>query len=186
MRRPGRGLRIASTALSILATAGVAAWAVAHSTARLAPVVGLAGTAGVVTFAIALTEPFRASRNRAMSTGLVLVATSVVVCATGSAAPARTGFLVVAGAILFCAAEFADRALANARKTEHRRGVDRWSATWVIGVASGSAGLSYGAISARGLLVGGGPAALVAGVAAATLVAFLVVLVLRSRPSTGP
>jgi len=121
-----------------------------------------------------------------MATGLVLVATSVVVSATGGAAPARTGFLVVSGAVLFCAAEVAERALANARKAEYRPGVDRWSTAWVLGVAAGSAGLSYGAISARGLLAGGGPAALAAGVAAATLVAFMVVLVLRTRPRTGP
>jgi hypothetical protein len=172
--------------LSVSAAGAVAAWAVLHSPVRLTPVVGLAGGGGIVTFAIALTDPMRLKRNRTMATGLVLVATAVVASAFGAAGPVRTGFLTVSGAVLFCAAEVADRALPNARKTEHRPGVDRWSATWVLGVAAGSAGLSYGAISARGLLAGGGPAGLTAGVAAATLVAFLVVLLLRTRPHRAP
>jgi len=185
MRRSGPGPRIAGALFSVIAIAAVATFAVVHSLARLTPVVGLAGVGGVVTFVVALTGRSRAKRNRTMVTGLVLVATAVVVSATRDAAPARAGFLVVSGAVLFCAAEVADRAQANARKTEHRPGVDRWSATWVLGVATGSAGLAYGAISARGFFAGGGPAALTAGVVGATLVAFLVLVVLRTGPRTG-
>jgi hypothetical protein len=93
--------------------------------------------------------------------------------------------LVVSGAVLFLAAELADSALSIAAHAERRPGVDRWSPTWVLGVAVGSAALSFGVISARGFLAGGGPAALGTGTAAATLIAFLVVLALRTRPTSG-
>ena len=49
------------------------------------------------------------------------------------------------------------------------------------GVAVGATVLSYGAISARNTLAGGGPAALVAGTLSATLVAFLALLLSARR-----
>ena len=62
----------------------------------------------------------------------------------------------------------------------------RWNPTLLLAVAVGSGGLSYGAISIRGLLADGGPAALIAGTAAAVLVAFLAALLLRTRARTAP
>ncbi len=121
--------------LSVFATSAVAAWALAHATATLATTVALAGIAGVMTFAVALTAPFARVRSRTIATGLTLV---------GS-----------------------------------------WSPTWVLGVAVGSAGLSYGAVASRGLLAGGGPAALAAGTGAAMLVAFLAAFLLRTRARNG-
>ena len=109
----------------------------------------------------------------------------VVVGALGEAVSTRASVLAISGAVLFCAAEVANRSIDQPRHVEHRPGVERWSPAWVLGVAAGSAGLSYGAIAARGLLAGGGPAALAAGTAAAMLVAFLAALLLRTRSRTG-
>ncbi len=181
MKGLGRGRRVAGAALSVAAVALVAAWAVGHATAEMAPVVGLAGAGGVMTFAVALSAPMANRLSRTVATGLVLVGTAVIVSSMGVSAPARTGFLTTSGAVLFCAAELADRSSTHRRKTEYRPGVQRWDAAWVLGVAAGSAGLSYAAFSARGLVAGGGPAALAAGVAGAVLVAFLVVLLLKTR-----
>ena len=186
MTHSGRGPRIAGSMFSVLATAVVVGWAVARSTGQLASVVGLASVSGVVTFAVALTDPLRNRRNRTIAMGVLLAATAVVVSATSSTTSARAGALTVSGAVLFCAAEVGDRALAQARNTTYRSGVDRWSTTWVLGVAAGSGGVSYGITSARALVDGGGPAALVAGVVSAVLVAFLVILVLHAQPRTGP
>jgi hypothetical protein len=171
---------------SVLATAAVAGWAVSYAPGQLASVAALAGVGGVITFAVALTDPSRNRRNRTIATGVLLAATAVVVSAMGGTASARAGMLTVSGAILFCAAEVGDRASAQPRNAAHRSGVDRWSRSWVLGVAAGSAGVSYGVTSARGLLAGVGPAALVAGVVSVVLVAFLVLLVLRTQPRTGP
>jgi hypothetical protein len=101
----------------------------------LATTVALAGIAGVMTFAVALTAPFARVRSRTIATGLTLVCS--------------------------------------------------WSPTWVLGVAVGSAGLSYGAVASRGLLAGSGPAALAAGTGAAMLVAFLAAFLLRTRARNG-
>ena len=178
--------RVAGAVLSVLATAVVGAFAVANSTAGNTAVVGLAGVGGVATFAVSLSEPLRTKRHRMIATGIVLVATSVVASAAKEAASTRTGFFVASGAVLFCAAELADRSLGNPKKTEYLRGVDRFSTTSVLAVAALSSGLSYGVISLRGLFAGGGTAGLATGVAGATLVAFLVLLVLQSRRSAGP
>jgi hypothetical protein len=75
--------------------------------------------------------------------------------------------------------------LDRAHHVEHRPGVERRSPTWVLGVAVGSAGLSYGAVASRGLLAGGGPAALAAGTGATMLVAFLAAFLLRTRARNG-
>ena len=136
MRHSERRSRIAGAALGVVVTSAVAAWALAHATTRLAPAVALAGIAGIVTF---------------------------VVGALGEAVSTRASVLAISGAVLFCAAEVANRSIDQPRHVEHRPGVERWSPAWVLGVAAGSAGLSYGAIAARGLLAGGGPAALAAG-----------------------
>jgi hypothetical protein len=92
-------------------------------------------------------------RDRAIATGLVLVGTASVVGAMAEAVTARVVVLAISGAVLFCAAEVADRSLGQAHQVEYRPGVARWSPTWVLGVAAGSAGLSCGAAAARGLLV---------------------------------
>lgn len=120
-----------------------------------------------------------------MATGLLLVGAAAVISATGQPATDRTAFLVISGAALFCAAEIADHALSPARGAERRPGVDRWTPAWVLGVALGSAAVSYAVISARSIFAGGGPAALAAGTAAAVLVAFLAALVLRTGPRAG-
>ena len=185
MRHSERRSRIAGAALGVVVTSAVAAWALAHATTRLAPAVALAGIAGIVTFTAARTAPFAPRRNRTIATGLVLVGTAVVVGALGEAVSTRASVLAISGAVLFCAAEVANRSIDQPRHVEHRPGVERWSPAWVLGVAAGSAGLSYGAIAARGLLAGGGPAALAAGTAAAMLVAFLAALLLRTRSRTG-
>lgn len=185
MKVLGRGRRVVGAGLAVGAAALVTAWAVAHATVEMAPVVGLAGAAGVITFALAVGVAMPSRFSRTLATGLVLVGTAVVVSSVGVSAPARIGFLTISGAVLFCAAELADRSSAHSRKAGHRPGVRSWEAAWVLGVAAGSAGLSYAAFSARGPVAGGGPAALAAGVAGAVLVAFLVVLLLRIRPHTG-
>jgi hypothetical protein len=185
MKGLGGVRRVAGAALSVVAAALVAAWAVGLATAEMAPVVGLAGAGGVITFAVAVSVPMPGRLSRTVATGLVLVGTAVVVSSMGVSAPARTGFLTISGAVLFCAAELADSSSARRRKTEHRPGVQSWDAAWVLGVAAGSAGISYAAFSARGVVAGGGPAALAAGVAGAVLVAFLVLLLLKTRPRAG-
>jgi hypothetical protein len=185
MRHFERGSRIAREALSVTATAAVAAWALWHASAALAPTVALAGIAGVITFALSFRVPLAPARNRSVATGLVLVAIAVVVASQAEAGGTRTGFLVVSGAVLFCAAEVAERSLSYPSHVEHRPGVERWGQAWVLGVAVGSAALSYGAISTRGLLANGGPAALAAGTAAALLVAVLTTLVVRARTRTA-
>ena len=169
----------------MIGTLVVAVWALSHSSAQSAPPVALAGLAGVMTFAAALTAPLAPMRDRATATGLVLVGTASVVGAMAEAVAARAVVLPISGAILFCAAEVADRSLGQAPQVEYRPGVERWSPKWVLGVAAGSAGLSCGATATRGLLAGGGPAALAAGTATATLVALLVALVLRTRAYTS-
>jgi len=136
-------------------------------------------------FAAALTSPLAPLRNRAIGTGVVLLGTASVIGATADAFATRAAVMVISGGVLFCAAEVADRSVAAARHVEHLPGVDRWSPAWVLGVAAGSAGLSYAAGMARGPLAGGGPVALAAGTAASTLIAFHVVLVLRARVRKG-
>ena len=58
----------------------------------------------------------------------------------------------------------------------------------MVAVASGAAGLSYGAISARNVLAGGGPAAIVAGRAAfaALAIAAFLALLLSTRARSSP
>jgi hypothetical protein len=185
MRPSERGSRIGGVALSVVAISAVAAWALAHATAQLAPAVALAGIAGVVTFAAALAGPLVGRRNRTVATGLVLVGTSVVVGTLHEAGAGRTVALAISGAILFCAAEVADRSLDQARHAEHRPGVARWSPAWVLAVAAGSAGVAYGAISTRGFVADGGPAALAAGTAGAVLVAVLAAVAVRTRSRPG-
>jgi len=177
-RRSGK----AAFALSVAATAALAAWAMAQATAALAPGVLLAGIAGVVTFASASASA--ANRNRAIAVGLVLVGIALGLGTLHEPATARTAGLAIAGAVMFCAAEVAYRSLDLPRQVERRPRVEHWSPALVLGVAAGSAGVSYAAASARGLLGGGGPAALAAGTAAAVLVAMLTALVVRARIRT--
>ena len=164
--------------MSVFGITAVTTWAVVQATAPMTATVALAGIAGVVIFAMALTAPLKRMRNRTIATGLVLVGTAAVAGTLGEAVATRGSVLAISGAILFCAAEAADRSLDRTRHVEH------WSPVWVLGVAVGSAGLSYGAIAARGLLAGGGPGALAAGTAAAVLVAFLAALLLRTSART--
>jgi hypothetical protein len=173
---------MAGVALSVVATSAVAGWALTHSTAELAPAVALVGISGICIFAAALVG----KRNRTIATGLALVGAAAVIGALHEAAATRAGVLSVSGAVLFCAAEIADRSLDQARSVEHRRGVERWSPAWVLGVAAGSAGVSVGVDSARGAFTGGGPAALAVGTAAAVLATILASIVLRARARTGP
>jgi len=98
-----------------------------------------------------------------MAAGLLLVGAAVVAGGSGQPTHGRVVFFVVSGVVLFCAAEFADRALSMPRQAEQRPGADHFSATWVIAVAVGSAAASYAVISARGVFEGGGPAALAVG-----------------------
>jgi len=176
-----RRTRLAGFALSIAATSAVAAWAFSQSTAVAAPAVGFAGIAGVVTFSGALDRRL----TRTMATGLVLVGTAAALGTLQDTPAARSLALAVAGAVLFLAAEIADRALDQKGQLEHRPGVRRWSPLSLLAVAVGSAGVSYGVVSARGFLSGGGPAALAAGTAGAALVAAFTVLALRSSLRGG-
>ena len=185
MRLSRRRPQFTGVALSIFGISAVAAWAISLATENRTATVALAGVTGVVTFAVALTAPFARARNRTSATGLALVGAAVVVGAMGQTAADRTTVFAISGAILFCAAELADRSLARARGVERRRGVERWSLAWVLGGAIGSAGLSYAAIATRGLLGGGGPAALAVGTAGAMLLSFLAALVLRTRARSG-
>ena len=68
MRHPERRSRSVGVVLSIAAASALVAWAVAQSSATLAPVATFAGIAGVVTLAAALAG----GRSRTISTGLVL------------------------------------------------------------------------------------------------------------------
>jgi len=181
-RRWSRSLGAGS---SVLLVSAIASWAAARTTANLAAAVVLTGVAGVVTFAASLSPLFAPRRHRTMATGLVLVGTAAVLASLDQAVGYRTGFLAICGAGLFCAAELGDRAFCKGQGVQYRSGVDRWWPVWVSGVASGGAGLSYGAISARNILAGGGPAALVLGTVSATLVAFLA-LVLSTRARSSP
>jgi hypothetical protein len=162
---------------SVAGTSAIASWAVAQSTAPLAPIVALAGIAGTVTLASA----FVGRRVRTISTSLVLVGIAVVVGSLHEAAGTRAGVLSVSGAVLFCIAEVADRSLDQPRGVDRRRGVRHWNPAWVLGVAAASAAAGYGAASIRGAVAGGGPAALAAGTIAATLVGFLARGALRTR-----
>ncbi len=167
--------------LSLFGLCVIASWGVAYATASAA-IVALAGVAGVVTFALGLSPALAKRRNSTMPAGLLLVGAAVVISAAAQTATARTVFLVVSGAVLFCAAEIADRALSQARDVERRPRADREGPVWALGVAVGSAAVSYAVISAKSLFAGGGPAALVAGTAAAVLVAFLAAVLLRTGP----
>jgi hypothetical protein len=131
-------------------------------------------------FAAALSPQLESRRQRSIATALVLVGVAVVTSAVGLGQGARYGFLVASGAVLFCAAETADRALDRPRRAEARPGVGRFGATAVLGVAAGAGSVSYLAISARGALGGGGPAALAAGTLGAILVAALTTAMLRA------
>ena len=95
----------------------MAAWALAHAAATLTTTVALAGIAGVMTFAVALTAPFARVRSRTIATGLALVGTAVVVGALGETAATRATVLAISGAVLFCAAEVAVSQLARASST---------------------------------------------------------------------
>ncbi len=185
MRRSERRSQITGVTVSLVGASAVAVWALAHASPKSAPVVGLAGIVGVVVFATALTAPFAPLRRRAIAAGLVFLGTASVVGAAADAFALRAAVLAISGGVLFCAAEVIERSVGLARHVKYCPGVDRWSPPWVLGVAAGSAGLSYGVITARGLLAGGGPAALAAGTAAAVLVAFLVALLLRTRTRSG-
>ncbi len=180
MRHPGRRSRSVGVVLSIAAASALVAWAVAQSSATLAPVATFAGIAGVVTLAAALAG----GRSRTISTGLVLVGAAVVAGTLHEAAGTRAAALALSGAIMFCVAEVADRSLDQARGMERRRGARHWDPAWVIGVAAVAAAASYAAASIRGFVAGGGPAALAAGTVAAVLVAVLArgALQARARP----
>jgi len=89
----------------------------------------------------------------------------------------------ISGAILFCAAELADRSRSG-RGVERRRGVERWSLAWVLGVAIGSAGLSYAAIATRDCWVAEGRRASRRHRRRNAL-SFLAALVLRTRARSG-
>jgi len=180
MNKSARSSRSTAFALSLVATAALVAWAISQATAALAPGVALAGIAGVVSFASASAG----RRNRAIALGVVLVGIAVGTGTLHEPQTTRTAALAIAGAVMFCAAEVADRSLDPPRQAEQRPGVDRWSPALVLGVAAGSAGVSYAAASARGLLGGGGPAGLAAGTAAAVLLAVLTALVVRARIRT--
>ena len=143
MTRCKRGSRVGGAAVSLVGTSAVAVWALAHAPGKSAPAVGLAAVAGVVMFAATLTSPLAPLRNRAIGTGVVLLGTASVIGATADAFATRAAVMVISGGVLFCAAEVADRSVAAARHVEHLPGVDRWSPAWVLGVAAGSAGLSY-------------------------------------------
>ena len=178
MRHPERRSRSVGVVLSIAAASTLVAWAVAQSSATLAPVATFAGIAGVVTLAAAGGRPQPHDLD-----GLVLVGTAVV---AGTLHEARNtcGCPRLSGAIMFCVAEVADRSLDQARGMERRRGARHWDPAWVIGVAAVAAAASYAAASIRGFVAGGGPAALAAGTVAATLVAVLArgALQARARP----
>jgi len=185
MRLSARRSRALSFIASCLAVAGVATWAAAQTAAPSEAVTVLAGFAGVIVFSASLAPALARGRHRTMATGLVLVAVAVVVAATKQAPGTRTGFVVVSGAVLFCAAETADRVASRARRAERRPGVDRSGLAWVLAVALGAGAVSYGCVSARDALAGGGPAGLAAGTAAAILVAALAAMTLRARGRRG-
>jgi hypothetical protein len=172
--------------LALAGPGAVDGWALSHMTGIAAGAAALAGVAGAVTFAAALSPKLATRRHRSMATGLVLIGAAVVTSAIGQPAGQRNGFLVVSGAVLFCAAETADRALDRPRASEARPGVDRFAMTSVLAVAAGAGALSYLAISVRGAFAGGGPAALAAGTVAAILVAVLATVVLRTGVGDGP
>ena len=111
----------------------------------------------------------------------VLVGTAVVVGTLHETASTRAGVLAIAGAVLFCSAELADLSLAYGRQVEYRRGVRRFNPAGILGVAVASGAASYGAASTRGLVAGGGPAALAGGTVAAVLVVILARTLLRGR-----
>jgi uncharacterized YccA/Bax inhibitor family protein len=182
VRRAERRSSAAGVALSVVGVFAVAAWALAHATAELAPATALVGISGICIFTAALVG----KRKRTTASGLFLAGAAAVIGALHQAASTRAGVLAVSGAVLFCAAEIADRSLDQMRIVAHRRGVVRWSPAWVLGVAAGSAGVSFGADSMRGLFTAGGPAALAAGTAAAMLVAILASAALRARARAGP
>ncbi|MGO9879924.1 MAG: hypothetical protein ACLPSM_11310 [Acidimicrobiales bacterium] len=171
--------------LCLLGVAAISSWAVARTAAPSAALAGLAAVAGVVTFGFALSPALAGRRSRTMAAGLLLVGAAVVAGGSGQPTHGRVVFFVVSGVVLFCAAEFADRALSMPRQAEQRPGADHFSATWVIAVAVGSAAASYAVISARGVFEGGGPAALAVGTAAAVLVAGLAALLLRTSSRDG-
>ena len=178
MRPSSRPSRVVGLASAIIGTSAIAVWAVAQSTPSLAPIVALAGIAGTVTLACA----FAPRRIRTISMALLLVGTAVVVGSLHEPAGTRAGVLSISGAVLFCVAELADRSLDQPRGAERRRGVRHWNPAWVLGVAAASAAAGYGAASIRGVVAGGGPAALAAGTIAAALVGFLARGALRGRP----
>ena len=182
MRRGHQTVRVSGVVASVAGLLAVAAWALGHSSAQLAPAVFLLGIVGVGLFAAALVG----KRGRTIVPGLSLVGACAAVGALHEGAGVRAGVLAVSGAVLFCAAEVADRTLDRTRAAEDRLGVARWSPGWVLGVATLSACVAFGAGSARNIVAGGGPAALAAGTAASVLVAVLAALVLRlrSRPGT--
>jgi hypothetical protein len=182
MNRSVRRRRNTAFGLSVLVTSGLVAWAVAQAIAAEASGVALAGIAGVVVFASASASTTR--RSRAIAVGLVLVGIAVGLGTGHEPTTTRTAALAIAGAVMFCAAEIADRSLDRPRRAEERPGVDRWSPVLVGGVAAGSAGVSYVAASARSLLGGGGPAGLAAGTAAAVLVAILAAVAVRAQIRT--
>jgi hypothetical protein len=148
-------------------------------------VVVLAGFAGVITFVVSLTTPFVRRRNRTIAMAVMFVGTAAVVGALGEAPDVRGAVVAISGAVLFCAAELADQSLDLRRRLERRQGVERSKPAWVLGVAVGAAGLSYLTIATRGLLGGGGPAALAAGTVASMLAAFLVAFLVRTRARAG-
>lgn len=173
MSRSRRRSRLFGTGSAVVVLAAVASWATVRATASLAAAVVLTAVAGIVTFAVSLAPSSIPRRHRTMATGLVLVGAAAVVASLHQTATNQRDFLLLSGAGLFCAAELADRALSRARGVQCIPGTDRLGPVWVTAVALSAAALSYGAVSARNVLAGGGPAALVAGTLAATLVAFL-------------
>jgi hypothetical protein len=185
MTAPDARSRAVGATAAIVAVAGVAAWAAAQTAAPSEAVTVLAGISGVCLFAACLSPVLAPRRHRTMATGLVLIGVAVVVAATKETTAARTSFVVASGIILFCAAETADRSVSRSGRVERRRGVDRSGTVLMLAVAAGSGAVCYGAISARELLSGAGPAGLAAGTVAAILVAVLTVMALRTRSRPG-
>lgn len=181
MRSAERRSRTITAGLSVAGASAVAILGLTQATAQLAPAVALAGLGGLVTLAAALVG----RRPRPVALGLVLLGTAVVLGTLHEQAGSRAGVLAIAGAVLFCTAEVADRSFGDTRQLEYRPGARRWDPFWILGVAAASAGVSYAAVSAHSLVAGGGPAALAAGTVAAVLVVVLARSALggRSRPA---
>lgn len=184
MTRAHKWLAPLRGALSVLALAGLVSWSLTRQSDAYTALAGLAGVIGVLTFAASLTPAFWPGRHRTRATGALLVATATVLASLREPVGTRTAFLVLSGAVLFCALELSDRPIRDPRGMERLPGADPWRPAAVLALTAGASALSYAAVSARSALGGGGPAGLAAGTIAAVLVAFLA-LALARRARAG-